>query len=64
MYDIEPLRAAIIKRAVIDYKTAIATRNFYTMASLERFFLSDYGQLLSYYHGEYIIDRCKGKVKN
>lgn len=62
MCDIEPLRAAILKRAVMDYKTAIASRNFYAMASLERFFLSDYGQLLSYHHGKYIIDRCKGKL--
>ena len=33
-------------------------------ASLERFFLSDWGQWLSYNRGEYIIDRCKGKIKH
>ena len=55
-YDYEPLCAAILRRAVQDYKIAIKHKDFHAIASLERFFLSDYGQMLSRNQGQYIID--------
>ncbi len=59
MDEFEPLRIAIVKRAVIDYKAALKRNNTYRIAMLEIFFLSDYGQLLSYNQGQYIIDQCR-----
>ena len=63
MFDYEPIRAAILRQAIRDYITALRERDYYNMAQLERFFLSDWGQLLSYDHGEYIIENCK-KIAN
>lgn len=63
MYDVMPLCEAIVKRAVMDYKLALRKRDFYAIAELEKFFLSDYGQLLSRDHGELIIEKCKKTVK-
>lgn len=59
MYDYEHLRAAILRQAVKDYKVALKKRDLAITARLERFFMSEYGQLLSYNHGEYIIDNTK-----
>lgn len=63
MFDYEPIRAAILRQAIRDYINALRERDYYNMAQLERFFLSDWGQLLSYDHGEYIIENCK-KIAN
>lgn len=59
MYEYEPLRAAILRQAVKDYKSALKQNNQCEIAKLESFFLGEWGQLLSYGHGEYIIDTCK-----
>ena len=58
----EELRAAILRQAVIDYKEALQEQNYKQIASLERFFLGWWGQLLSGGHGEYIIERCKKEI--
>lgn len=59
MYDIEPIRIAIVKRAVGDYRIALRTNNLHRQKKLEKFFLSGWGQLLSYGRGQYIIEQCK-----
>lgn len=60
------LAAAIVKQAMSDYKAALkgnckeASR---TKKECERFFLSDYGQMLTAGNGERIIEMCKEEVK-
>lgn len=63
MFDYVPLRAGILKQAAKDYKTALRKRDLKKISELERFFLGDWGQLLSDYNGEYIIETCKKIVK-
>lgn len=55
----ERLRAAIVKRAVQDYCSALRKNDLCKKARLERFFKGSWGQLLSYGKGEYIIEECK-----
>ena len=50
---------AVLKQAVRDYKEALMKNNFHQIAELEAFFLSDYGQAMSYNNGERIIQMCK-----
>lgn len=64
MFDYELIRAAILKQAVKDYKSALKWGRHREIATLERFFRSDWGQLLSYNHGEYIIENCKRIINN
>lgn len=59
----ERLFIHVIKQAVNDYKRALRKNDNYTMATIEKFFLSDWGQWLSYGYGEYIIEKCKKSVK-
>ena len=59
-YDI--LRFAIIWQAVKDYESALRKRDEGECITLERWFLSDWGQLLSCYTGEQIIKKCKVRV--
>lgn len=61
------LTEAIIKQAIKDYKAALVKsatqpREASTAKSLERFFLSKWGQCLSFDHGELIIERTKKEV--
>lgn len=58
------LAAAIIRRAINDYILALKKNDEAKKTALEKFFLGGYGQLLSDYSGEYIINLCKEKVKN
>lgn len=58
----ELIRVAIIRQAIRDYRAVLRTKNFHAQKSLERFFLGEWGQLLSDGHGEYIIERCKKEV--
>jgi len=53
------LRGAILSRAIRDYKIALRHKDPAGIASLERFFRSDYGQLLSGDNGEYIIEKVQ-----
>lgn len=55
----ELLRAAIVKRAVSDYKIALKKDNKLIITRLERWFKSKWGQTLSYNKGDYIIAKCK-----
>jgi hypothetical protein len=59
----DDLGFAIIRQAVDDYKKAIRTRDYFKITSLEKFFLSDWGQTLSDFRGEYIIDQVRKWVK-
>lgn len=51
------LAAAIVIQAQKDYRSALRTDNQFKITAIERFFLSDWGQLLSADHGEYIIKK-------
>lgn len=61
------LEAAILKVAADDYIEALiiqsedreCEKNNKEVRKLERFFLSAWGQLLSFGHGELIIERCR-----
>ena len=55
----ELLRAAIVRRAVKDYVIALKKDDKQKISYLERWFLSKWGQLLSYNNGVYIIAKCK-----
>ena len=56
-YDL--ISAAIVRQAVCDYIYCLKHNNFHGQMKLEKFFLGWWGQLLTNYHGEYIIERCK-----
>lgn len=56
------LSAAIVKQAMIDLKTALRYGNNANVNALKKWFLSDYGQMLSFNHGEYIIDEVMKEV--
>ena len=60
----ERLRISILKQAVVDYIGALRTDDEKGTYELERFFRSDWGQLLSDYNGELIISVCKRKANN
>jgi len=53
------LATAILKQAVDDYISAAKTDNQIEIERLEKFFLSDWGQTLSFDHGEYIVRHCR-----
>jgi hypothetical protein len=60
------LCAATIKQAMTDYKAALkddGKRAMKTRRECEKFFLSGYGQMLSYGNGERIINQCRAEVK-
>ena len=65
MIDIEndgyvQLAAAILKKAADEYISALYHgKDKKKLDELEKFFLSKYGQLLSFYQGEAIIRNCK-----
>lgn len=62
------IRAAIIEQAIHDYRAALMSGNGGKAFSLERWFLSEWGQALSEYNGDKIIARvrkeCKKGLKN
>lgn len=53
------LIAAIIKRAMIDYKAVLKAGHPYQKKELECFFRGEWGQMLTNYHGDFIIEHCK-----
>lgn len=53
------LAGAILKLAADDYIKALAEGDEKKSKKLERFFLSDWGQMLSLHQGEAIIRNCK-----
>lgn len=54
------LQAAILEQAIHDYKIELKCGGGH---SLEKWFLSEWGQMMSRCHGEEIIERCKREVK-
>ena len=61
------LRQAILEQAIHDYIVALRSRAKgeccrFSIGRLEDFFLSEYGQFLSDWHGEEIIAMCKRRV--
>lgn len=59
----ELLQGAILNRAIRDYRIALRRKDPARIAELEGFFRSDYGQLLSGDHGEYILEKVKEMVE-
>lgn len=62
------LQAAILTLAIFDFEKAIKKEKKSGKPSAERialqkWFLSDWGELLSGGHGDYIISRCYNNVK-
>ena len=55
----ERLKAAILQQAIYDYKKALRKKNGGTIAYFERWFRSEWGEALSSYNGEYIIEMCR-----
>ena len=53
------LQTAIVQEAANDLRIAIRTHDESTVAALDRWFLSEWGQLLSFGQGEAIIRRMK-----
>lgn len=53
------LAGAILKLAAGDYIKALIIDDEKNIKKLERFFLSDWGQMLSLHQGEAIIRNCK-----
>ncbi len=53
------LAAAILKEAVNDYICAMQTYDAGQIIRLEKFFLSKYGQVLSFGHGDMIIEKAR-----
>ena len=58
------LRIGILAQAAKDWRDAKAKNYPAKAAKIERFFLSDYGQLLSEGRGQYIIDRLKEEFED
>ena len=64
------LEAAILKVARLDYEYALERQKAAQdpkeakreIKLLEKFFLSEWGQLLSDHHGELIIEKCRKNV--
>ena len=55
----DALKVAIIRRAVSDYNISLRKNDLFHQKKLEKFFLSEWGQMLSDNYGEYIIEQCK-----
>lgn len=62
-YDAEPwvlrLQTGIIKQAVDDLRAAIRAGEDSKADALEKWFLSEWGQLLSFGTGQYIVEKVK-----
>nr|DAL94017.1 MAG TPA: hypothetical protein [Caudoviricetes sp.] len=55
------LQAAILEQAIHDYKIELKCGGGHT---LEKWFLSEWGQWISRGHGKEIIERCKREVNH
>lgn len=53
------LAAAILKQASRDYMAAIISNEAGNIRKYEDFFISEYGQTLSFHQGEYIINQVR-----
>lgn len=57
------VRVGILQMAIKDYKRALRRKDKGTIKYIERWFLSEWGQLLSGYTGEKIIIKARKEVK-
>lgn len=60
---LENLRVAILQQAVKDYIAALRYNSDNEAYRLEKFFTSEWGELLSNNHGDFIISECKKRAK-
>lgn len=58
----ENVRVAIIKQAIDDYKRALCEDAKGKIATLEKWFLSEWGEMLSGYNGAYIIEKVRKEL--
>ena len=66
----ERVRVEIVRQAINDYEKALKRESkgkpplaIYSVKSLEKFFLSEWGQALSGNNGKYIIEKCRRRVE-
>lgn len=60
---LENLRVAILQQAIKDYISALRYNEGAKVHKLEKFFKSEWGELLSNNHGDYIIEKCKQRAR-
>lgn len=60
---LENLRVAILQQAVKDYIAALKYDEGAKAYRLEKFFTSEWGELLSNNHGDFIISECRKRAK-
>lgn len=60
---LENLRVAILQQAVKDYIDALRYNEGAQAYRLEQFFTSEWGELLSNNHGDFIISECRKRAK-
>lgn len=56
------LAAAVLHQAIEDYKSAVKHKRRGEVKAIERFFLSVYGQTLSFNNGELIVERLHKEI--
>jgi hypothetical protein len=61
-YGLENLRVAILQQAAKDYISALRHNEGAQAYRLEKFFKSEWGELLSNNHGDFIISECKKRA--
>lgn len=59
----EMLAAAVVERAVIDYKSALAEKDMGEIRQLKRFFRSDWFDFLSDLNGEVLMAQVERMVQ-
>ena len=57
------VRIAIIKQAIDDYKRALRKGDEYKITALERWFVDEWGEMLSGNNGVYIIQQVRKELK-
>ena len=58
----ENVRVGIINQAIYDYRKALATADDEGIQALERWFKSEWGELLSGNNGAYIIEKVREEM--
>lgn len=58
----ELLVQAIVRRAVEDYEEALLNEEYDRAKALDRWFHSEWGQMLCYHNEDYILDRARKEV--
>lgn len=58
----ENLRCGIIKQAIDDYKQALRRGNEYGIKALERWFYSEWGEMLSGGNSAFILEKVRNEI--